>query len=323
MRKIFQMATSESLKNQEIAILNEDLLLISTISIKGIDYTIQPIQTSEGIAYEIEGIRIQPHRMQRLYERGLLEIKSTVSFVACPFCKGLNITINLVCPNCKSSSLIKSDFLIHYECGYIAPVQEFTKELDKYVCPKCNKILKTVGIDYGKPGISFRCNDCLNIFQFPLVILKCGDNHKFKVDEADILNYPIYKFGKQIIYYSKLADILYGSAMRLNSEKGLDALVLFPVVGMSGTKYVFPLVIKRDDELLAVVELLLDARDKDQRIIELLAKSVDLECKVYLIVLNDINITKFTRIINPERIKIIYVKSEEEIPLKLVSEISE
>lgn len=313
----------EYVKNQQSAILNEDLLLISIINIKGVDYIIHPIQTSEGIVYEIEGVRIQPHRMQRLHERGLLEVKSTISFVACPICKDLNISINLVCPNCKSSSLFKSDFLIHYECGYVAPIQEFIKDLDKYVCPKCNKILKTVGIDYGKPGISFKCNDCLNIFQFPLVILKCSNNHKFKVDEAEILNYPVYKFGKQITYYAKLADILYRTSIRLNFEKGLNALVLSPVIGLSGAKYVFPLVIKKDDKLIAVVELLLDARDKDQRIIDLLAKSFDLESKIYLITFNDINITKFTRVINPERIKIIYIKSEEEIPLKLVSEISE
>jgi hypothetical protein len=299
-------------------IIDEDILLISILSIKGQDYEIKPSLTNEGIIYSIEGKVLPIDRLQELERRGIFEIKSYTSFIACPVCKNLNLSIKFVCPMCKSDTLIKADFIVHYECGYVATVQEFTRN-DVYLCPKCKKVLKTVGIDYGRPGISFRCNSCFNVFQFPLVLIKCNNNHEFKVDETEIINYPIYKLGKNVSYYSKLTNILYHTSLRINFEKNLNALVFSSVSGISGSRHFFPLVIKKDDNLVAAVEIILDISELHNILLKTIVKSLDIDGKVFLIMMQKLDVSKFAAILNPERIKIINVNSEEEIPEKIIS----
>jgi hypothetical protein len=51
--------------------------------------------------------------------------------------------------------------------------------------------LRRVGIDYGRPGLGFKCFSCHRVFQYPAIILSCEGGHDFKVDEVELKTYPV------------------------------------------------------------------------------------------------------------------------------------
>jgi hypothetical protein len=107
--------------------------------------------------------------------------------------------------------------------------------------------------------------------------------------------------------------------LRINFEKNLNALVFSSVSGISGSRHFFPLVIKKDDKLVAAVEIILDISELHNILLKTIVKSLDIDGKVFLIMMQKVDVSKFATILNPERIKIISVNSEEEIPEKIIS----
>jgi hypothetical protein len=107
--------------------------------------------------------------------------------------------------------------------------------------------------------------------------------------------------------------------LRINSEKNLNALAFSSVIGISGSEHFFPLVIKKDDKLVAAGEIILDVSELHYILLKTIVKSLDIDGKVFLIMMQKVDVSKFTAILNPERIKIISVNSEEEIPEKIIS----
>jgi len=77
----------------------------------------------------------------------------------CPFCKNYNLNIREACPACHSPHVKAVEMLHHYRCAYTGVEDEFKQGID-YICPKCHKELKNIGVDYDKPGQSFFCEAC-------------------------------------------------------------------------------------------------------------------------------------------------------------------
>ncbi len=152
-------------------------------------------------------------------------------------------------------------------------------------------------------------------------MIKCNKNHEFKVDDVEIISYPIYKLGKNITYYSKLSRILYNTILKLNFEKNLTGIIFSYVIGISGSKHFFPLIIKKDEELIAAVEIVLYASELNDIILRTIVKSLDINSKILLITIKGQPDLKFASILNPDRIKIINVDSEEEISQKILENI--
>jgi hypothetical protein len=67
------------------------------------------------------------------------------------------------------------------------------------------------------------------------------------------------------------------------------------------------------------VEIILDISELHNILLKTIVKSLDIDGKVFLIMMQKVDISKFATILNPERIKIINVNSEEEIPEKIIS----
>jgi GGDEF domain-containing protein len=58
----------------------------------------------------------------------------------------------------------------------VGPISDFKSSSDPTAleCPKCERALKHIGVDYDKPSIIFTCNRCDHIFQDPVVKAKCN-----------------------------------------------------------------------------------------------------------------------------------------------------
>lgn len=92
----------------------------------------------------------------------------------CNQCSGGFLSYREVCPHCQSSNTKGEDLVHHFPCAYIGPISDFTNQQDdKLNCPKCDKGLHHIGVDYDKPSVLYHCNNCDTKFQDLYVKAKC------------------------------------------------------------------------------------------------------------------------------------------------------
>jgi hypothetical protein len=92
----------------------------------------------------------------------------------CNNCSGGYLSYREVCPHCDSSNLASQDLVHHFPCAFIGPISEFKNPVDSNLsCPKCNKQLRHIGVDYDKPSVINKCNNCSSSFQDMFVKAKC------------------------------------------------------------------------------------------------------------------------------------------------------
>lgn len=97
------------------------------------------------------------------------------------------------CPVCNSLDIIREEMIEHLECGHTRPVKDFITEEGDYVCPKCNRELRAIGVDYSRMGEVYRCPECNEISDSPEEIfrcLKCGEI--YQKDEVDFEKVNMY-----------------------------------------------------------------------------------------------------------------------------------
>lgn len=147
-----------------------------------------------GVFYDVGGLKLPEGKMYLLAEIGVLKVERHVAFPSCPVCGNLDLAINIHCPNCLSPDIEKVDLVIHYECHYSDDISRFRTGSGELVCPVCSKTLKTVGIDYGRPGIGYSCNTCNHKFQFPLYRITCRNEHVMRLDELALIRVPVFVY---------------------------------------------------------------------------------------------------------------------------------
>ncbi|MBN8697913.1 MAG: hypothetical protein J0L87_15385 [Bacteroidetes bacterium] len=92
----------------------------------------------------------------------------------CNTCSSGFLSFREVCPHCNSSNSKSEDLVHHFPCAFIGPITDFKNPIDNTLsCPKCNKTLRHIGVDYDKPSIIHHCNNCNNNFQDFFVKAKC------------------------------------------------------------------------------------------------------------------------------------------------------
>ena len=93
----------------------------------------------------------------------------------CPNCYEGFVLYREVCPKCTSSNLYSEDLVHHFPCAYIGPLSDFVDEAkpNELQCPKCDRTLRHIGVDYDKPSLIFHCNNCDHKFQDVFVKAKC------------------------------------------------------------------------------------------------------------------------------------------------------
>lgn len=92
----------------------------------------------------------------------------------CNQCNSTNITYLSECPNCQEINFKQEPLIEHYNCGHVFP-----REPNQNTCPKCNKNIGNVGVDYKESKDRYVCNNCGDKFpkpSFKFLCLEC-DNH--------------------------------------------------------------------------------------------------------------------------------------------------
>lgn len=269
--------------------------------------SIQPqFRHGTGVVYEIEGVGLSFDRIKSYEQEKFLAVAGTKSYPACPRCSSLLLAIRLNCPDCKKSSLARSEIMIHYECEYSGPVEEFVSQRggSEYVCPKCSKEMKRVGIEYGKPGIGFKCQDCGRVFQYPLVNIACSDGHESRVDEIDLKPFPVYRVNDEIQSFAEVADRFVAVQKALAADHGIEAEVLGRVRGASGVTHIIPLVARTARSKL-VVDFMTDESGVEAKILQKILRGADLGQYVMVLFVPGSLVGRLAPVVNPDKIRLV------------------
>ena len=136
--------------------------------------------------------------LNQLYEAGVLERKLYDKIVYCPRCNSSNVSVHYCCPYCKSFNIEKSALVEHVKCGYMDVEKNFRKG-DKLVCPKCNKELKKLDVDYRKAGVWCDCKNCGKSFDIPVTSHFCRDcQANFTFGDAVIRDVYTYSLKEEV-----------------------------------------------------------------------------------------------------------------------------
>ncbi len=122
----------------------------------------------------------------------------------CDACYSAHHNIRETCLHCNGIDLKVQDLIHHFQCAYIGPETDFMQEYtDDIICPKCQKILRHIGVDYDKPSHVFNCNNCSEHFQNPMFTYNCVDCGKVSdirhLQEHLIKRISLTAKGKQLV----------------------------------------------------------------------------------------------------------------------------
>ena len=110
--------------------------------------------------------------------------------ISCSQCDSVHVTQTYSCPTCKKSDFKSAKLIEHFGCGNFSDEKTYVDSK----CPKCNKEIKVVGVDYKIISGRYVCNSCNDIFAELLITflcLKCES--RFTLDDAKWKTSTYYK----------------------------------------------------------------------------------------------------------------------------------
>lgn len=139
--------------------------------------------------------------LKRGEEEGWLEPAIIDRVNLCKDCYGGYLNFRESCTKCNSIDLKSIEMIHHFRCAYIGPASDFEKN-DKLICPKCDKELRHIGIDYDKPSEVNQCNDCGHQSQestMKALCVDCGTENDLQyLQTRSISQYQMTAFGQDL-----------------------------------------------------------------------------------------------------------------------------
>jgi hypothetical protein len=186
-------------------VIKKALDLMYTRQTKVIDPILDPYSII-GFAYPTVSMSFEPHEETEVLaaldwaeHNGYIWPDFVEKIYLCNQCSAGILLFREVCPHCSSSNTYGEDLIHHFPCAYIGPISDFKKaDTDALSCPKCNKNVHHVGVDYDKPAVLNHCNECDSRFQDIFVKAKCMHcSHDTDVQYLQARNINAYKLTKK------------------------------------------------------------------------------------------------------------------------------
>ena len=144
--------------------------------------------------------------LERLTAQKLLSATLQDYVHLCKSCTSNYINFRECCPKCESIDIKAHDMVHHFVCAHVAPEKDFKSE-DGLECPKCDKQLRHIGIDYDKPSTIYSCNSCNHEFQnssMKALCIDCSTEHGLdELLEKTIGNYSLTQKGENEVLGTK------------------------------------------------------------------------------------------------------------------------
>jgi len=113
-------------------------------------------------------------KVQLATKRNWFNTKMQDKVNLCRSCGGSYLHFVETCHKCHSIDIEAEHLIHHFRCAYIGPESDFKQE-DILVCPKCDKVLRHIGVDYDKPSEILTCNSCNHQAQQSSIHANCID----------------------------------------------------------------------------------------------------------------------------------------------------
>ncbi len=266
-----------------------------------------------GVFYSVGEFQI-PARdvLSSAIEMGL-KVSKYVTFPSCAVCRSLALTLEVSCPSCGERDIRRIEIMVHYDCGYMGPAEDFLRDVDgkRSSCPKCGKEIKRAGIDYGRPGVGFRCERCGSIFQFPIYGAVCENGHKTSLDKVEVERFPVFEVTKTTLVNISVIRMVQQTAKKLASLYGFEVDAFAPRNGESNATHIVHMIIRMGGRDEYGVEVIDEAADPVQ-MMGSIAKALDLGMR-FIILVDRGRAAKLAQIFNTSMFLIIPYSSGEEI----------
>jgi predicted RNA-binding Zn-ribbon protein involved in translation (DUF1610 family) len=127
------------------------------------------------------------HRLEN--EKKIMKI-SDIKEISCNQCKSLRIIPVFFCPVCNGTNFAQGKLIEHFKCGNVS-VEDSYKESK---CPKCQKEIKILGVDFRSLDNYYICNDCGEKFPDPSLNYICAKcSNIFPLEKAKWVTSEGYK----------------------------------------------------------------------------------------------------------------------------------
>ena len=236
--------------------------------------------------------------LENLWEEGYLTRAFHSNIYACPHDGTTSLRPKVVCPKCRSEDLDRVELMEHLGQGHIDIERKFLKN-GKYVCPVCNKTLKTIGVDYRKHGSAYYCLSCSTLHSEPLKLWECNSGHAFTLEEATSTKIYSYSLNpdkveelQQMVEKPPPEDVFQtiehyvmeedGAPMELTRQiaeiyrlRGYDVKTIHTLEGVSGKKHTFDIYATKPGGVAIVVGFLIDLENATEYITKLSSATTD------------------------------------------------
>ena len=152
-------------------------------------------------------------------ERGYLTAEFLDYTHLCNNCLSGFINYRETCPKCGSRKHVSQHTIHHFVCGYVGPESDFHKK-NQLVCPKCDRQLRHIGVDYDKPSLVSECENG-HVFQEPHMKTFCYNCHQ----EAELNEIFEYAINEYSLTASGAHVAVSGSAKKKKEVEDLEGFV--------------------------------------------------------------------------------------------------
>lgn len=197
------------------------------------DTTLKPVPTKSslmGYSFPFLDVNIEQYEYQEVIDlfmvgldKGYLS-EDFVDYVhLCSNCLSGFINYRETCPKCGTGKHESQHTIHHFVCGYVGPESDFQHKKG-LVCPKCDRQLRHIGVDYDKPSLVSECENG-HIFQQPVMKTFCFNCH----EENELGNLFDYKINEYTLTASGAHVAVSGKTKEKREVEELEGFVSLAV----------------------------------------------------------------------------------------------
>lgn len=161
---------------------------------------------------------------------------------ACPECGSSQLSTRYLCPKCFSFNIKRSFLYEHLKCGKVASDDTFMKG-GQLICPKCETVLHSFGVEYRSVGAWYKCDNCNESFNAPAHQHFCRPRrHQFAMDRVRLIPIYQYRLNPATLGTIRKETLMYNDAILVLESLGLEVMAPGVSPGKSGQAQPFDMI---------------------------------------------------------------------------------
>ena len=223
--------------------------------------------------------------LDRLTKYKILNSHFYERVIICDKCSSPNVATRFLCSYCKSTQILRKKTVQHLSCGYVCPEDQLILDGDgrSKHCPRCGLVL-----DFnGGPDVKvnegwFMCGDCSKASRDPTIFFFCrGCERQISISDTTFSNLFSYSLSKS---FNADAVVLHEPYRELIRQLGFEVSSPGKLVGNSGLEYLFDIVARKDDEVIAINIVYSDVIVTDKPLVKMFGAVYDCKPKKAILI---------------------------------------